>query len=130
VKDFPELTDYKDASIEAFLAKVKGKESTYGKLIDKSDTTDLVAKLKCAYPCYTCLDSDPSFCSSCWGVGSSSEKLFFLQKTILTSTCKAKCDDRSTTNGQKIEIKDTAGVVIPTKTYYACTECDTSCYTC
>lgn len=27
----------------------------------------MVAQLKCNAPCFTCLDTNPNYCSSCWG---------------------------------------------------------------
>lgn len=28
---------------------------------------NIIPLLKCVAPCYTCLDSDPEYCLSCWG---------------------------------------------------------------
>lgn len=70
--------------------------------IDAHLTDDLKPKLKCNAPCYTCLDSDPNWCQSCWGkgaLGGSKYKEYFLQATPSSSTCKKKCDNGYTTDG-------------------------------
>lgn len=63
----------KDANFDAkssskFVEAVfKDKPDKVKKGIDAYLTDDLKPKLKCNAPCYTCLDSDPNWCRSCWG---------------------------------------------------------------
>jgi hypothetical protein len=62
------------------IAQLKSNNLLYS--IDSYKQNDMVAQLKCNAPCYKCLDSDPNYCSECWGMGAKEGyKNYFLQKT-------------------------------------------------
>jgi len=44
--------------------------------IDKYNKNDVKPKLKCDSPCYNCFDSDPKFCTSCWGNKKGNKKFY------------------------------------------------------
>ena len=101
--------------------------------IDALLTDDLKPQLKCNAPCYTCLDSDPDWCRSCWGAqGGTKYKDYFLQATPSSSTCQRACDNGYTTNGDKIIPNSLQNPALkdPGMAYYKCTECQTECGTC
>jgi len=130
---FPDLvsTDYSDAAMQAFITTVKTDINLYAKGIDQIYGTWLRPELKCATPCYQCLDSDPKYCTACWGPGKNGDfKQIFLQTSLGLSTCKEECDDKYSVNGNDIEMKNPAGEFDPTKTYNECQDCDLTCGTC
>jgi hypothetical protein len=51
----------------AFIDAIKGDPAGAAVAIDKYQLDDVIPKLKCDSPCYNCFDSDPKFCTSCWG---------------------------------------------------------------
>lgn len=111
----------------------KDKPDKMKKGIDAYLTDDLKPKLKCNAPCYTCLDSDPNWCRSCWGaLGGTKYKDYFLQATPESSTCQRQCDNGYTTDGDKIIPKSLQNPSLddPDMAYYKCTECQTECGTC
>lgn len=87
--------------------------------------------LKCKSPCYKCLDSDPYYCTACWGPGKKNEwKSIFLQTSEGTSNCTDSCKDKYTVNGNSVEMTNNRGEEDPTKTYNQCEDCDITCGTC
>ena len=68
-RDFPAIisTDYSEEAITNFVSTVKVDPEKYAKGIDNYTEGDIFPKLKCNAPCLTCLDSDPDYCTSCWG---------------------------------------------------------------
>ena len=98
----------------------------YGVDIDKYEPDDVKPKLKCASPCYSCWDTDPERCTSCWGAGADDpdkpdkekNKRLFLQYRAPRSpdpargdlgtreawTCASKCDPGSTIDGRAVGV--------------------------
>ena len=78
----------------------------YFKYVDYFPFNSVKPKLKCNFPCYTCLNNNANYCLSCWGIGSKPRfKNTFLQYRT-TQTCLDKCDDGFTTNGIKQVVKN------------------------
>jgi len=122
---------YSDASFERFTKEARRDLTKYAKGIDKTVGDHLRPELKCNPPCYTCLDSNPDYCTSCWGVGPENNiDTIFLQDSQGKSTCKNQCDDKYTTNGFAVTTANKQGVIDETKTYYTCKDCDVTCGTC
>ena len=79
--------------------------NTYFVGVDTYPWNDIRPILKCAPPCYTCLESRPDYCLSCWGRDSAPGfRDYFLQPGVI-ATCKNRCDDKFTTNGGVAEFK-------------------------
>ena len=76
--------------------------------IDKLEYTPMTV---CHWPCKGC-GSDKDFCFSCW---ENQEGFTFLMTQETESTCKGRCDDGWTTNGDANKV---------------CDRCDSSCGTC
>jgi hypothetical protein len=102
-----------------FLKVIKEDPAKYVVDIDKYDHDDVRPKLKCASPCYSCWDTDPERCTSCWGAGKDNDnKRLFLQYraprdpdpergdlgTREAWTCAEKCDPGSTIDGRAIGV--------------------------
>ena len=102
---------------------VQAEPAKYVVNIDKYDPNDVKPKLKCASPCYSCWDTDPERCTSCWGAGDEAtgdnvNKRLFLQYraprdpdpergdlgTREAWTCAAKCDPGSTIDGKVVGV--------------------------
>jgi hypothetical protein len=97
----------------------------YTYLIDTFPLNTVKPMFKCVSPCFTCLESDANYCTSCWGVGE--EKLYsdiFLSRLPGRSTCLKACEDGYTTDGNVINSNDEASK------YYRCVECEMFCGTC
>ena len=75
------------------------------------DILEYTPLTKCDYPCQSCT-SDKDFCTKCW---TQFDDLFLMTKSGTDSTCKSKCDDGWSTNGN------------PEK---QCSTCKASCKTC
>ena len=69
--DFPDLESsfYSADAIDAFLTKALVDPDEYTYLIDTYLLNTVKPVMKCNSPCLTCLESDPDYCTSCWGVG-------------------------------------------------------------
>lgn len=74
------------------------------------DLLNFVPNTPCTFPCNRC-SGDMDYCYSCWA----DEDSRFLMTTETFSTCKEKCDDSWTTDGNANSI---------------CQRCDSSCDTC
>jgi hypothetical protein len=71
---------YQEANVQAFIEVVKGDPMSYAKGIDRLVGNHIRPELKCAAPCYQCLESDPAFCTACWGPGNNMDFVMtFLQ---------------------------------------------------
>jgi hypothetical protein len=118
-------SSYSPKSLEAFIKKALGAPDDFTYLIDTFPLNTVKAQLKCNDPCFTCLESDPDYCTSCWGVGEDKDNFnIFLNRLPGVSTCLGSCEDGYTTNGNVINADDE-----PNK-YYKCVECEMFCGTC
>ena len=125
--DFPDVlsSSYAPDAIKAFLEKAIQSPNDYTYLIDKLPGNNVKPKLLCNAPCYTCLESDPDYCTSCWGEGVNKDnKDIFLSRLPGQQTCTPYCVDGQTTNGNVINKDDAA------KKYYKCEECEMFCGSC
>jgi hypothetical protein len=115
--------------VKVFIANVKlsisttgtvSQNSSYAYPIDIAYGNLIRPELKCNTPCYTCLNTNPNYCTACWGKGTKGDfKLTFLQTSNGQSTCKAACDDGYSVNGHTVEVKNIkTGKLDPAKTYY------------
>lgn len=121
-----EDNNYNAASVRAFINKMKPNPERLAKGIDTNQHLDLKPVLQCAFPCFTCTENDPAFCTSCWGPGpDNSNKLVFLQRSGGKSTCKSACDDKFSANGNIITRNNDKST-----TYLACEDCDFTCNSC
>jgi hypothetical protein len=126
-KDFPDVitNEYKRSFINTFIETALKAPKDYTYLIDTFLLNTVKPKLKCNGPCFTCLESDPDYCTSCWGVGTDkSNSDIFLSRLPGRSTCLPACENGYTTNGNVINANDE-----PNK-YYKCVECEMFCATC
>jgi len=91
--------------------------------IDKYLANDVIPLLKCKSPCYNCFDNEPTFCTSCWGlgtpkVGKPRNRKLYLQTRAATaqvgmgglfiravSTCLDKCDPGYSINGEAVGVE-------------------------
>lgn len=76
------------------------------------DRLDFVPNMPCTWPCRRC-SVDKNYCFSCWQ--DQGDTISFLMTTETASTCKNKCDDGWTTDGNPGKV---------------CQRCDSSCKTC
>ena len=70
---------------EAYLAKkYKDLRKDYFKYVDYFPFNTVKPKLKCNFPCFTCLNNNPNYCLTCWGLGIKSrfKEVFLQPRTI------------------------------------------------
>jgi hypothetical protein len=118
---------------EAFIKKIKqniqnkDRKEYYAVHIDKWVGNSVRPILKCKSPCYNCFDSDPTFCTSCWGLGEQlkdskgkdlplNSRLYLQPRSVTrnvggtptvarVSTCADKCDAGFSVNGEAVGVK-------------------------
>lgn len=123
--DFPKVTNYYGDDYKNFIQTALQSPNDYTYLIDKLPGNTVRPQLKCNSPCYTCLESDPDYCTSCWGVGEDGlNENIFLNRLPGQSTCLPHCEDGYTTDGNVFNPNDE-----PSK-YYKCVECEMFCGLC
>jgi hypothetical protein len=73
VSQFPALAgagpEYSAGNVRAFIGEVQNNPGKHAKGIDMLEGNEVRSQLKCKSPCFTCSDTDPSNCISCWGAG-------------------------------------------------------------
>lgn len=121
-----ETTDdqWENAFIKPVTDNIKdaNREKYFAVHIDKYMHDDVIPLLKCKSPCYNCFDNEPTFCTSCWGLGPEvpgkrRNQRLYLQSRAATakvgqdgsiravSTCLDKCDSGYSINGEAVGVK-------------------------
>jgi hypothetical protein len=122
INTFKNVDTYYFSPITIVLEKIKNPVNNIGldnfKLRTYDDTAkefaidmlDYLPLTPCNYPCERC-STDKDYCFECWD----DQPERFLMTTKGASTCKTKCDDGFTSNGDPDKV---------------CTRCDAACATC